>query len=203
MGEPARQCDQQPQIEHRFAVRKQCKQREDQERDQCAIDPEGIGVVQILLIEKHLREQVVPGCRQERHRYRQAWPLQDPAAILARRSFRDGLRRLRPLQQDIKDDGDGGRRSPEVTDPRRRVDLRAQQSVRGKGTGKREHVRDEHQCLEEESRGQDGQGSRPKDGRLNVKQGRGDHVAEKHDGVDHGNERIDLAQANVRVAPTE
>ncbi len=90
----------------------------------------------------------------------------------------------------------GGAARQKLTDPRRGADLRAQQSVRGKGTGKREHVRDEHQCLEEEARGQDGQGSRPKDGRLNVEQGRGDHVAEKHDGVDHRDERIDLAQAN-------
>ena len=48
-----------------------------------------------------------------------------------------------------------------------------------------------------QARCQDGQGPRAKDRRLNVKQCRRDHVAKEHDGIDHGDKRIDLAQANV------
>ena len=91
--------------------------------------------------------------------------------------------------------GNAARRK--CSDPRRGVDPGAKQSVRGKGAGKGERVRDEQQRREDEARGQDGQGSRPKDGGLGVEQGGGDQVADEHDGVDHRDERIDLAQANV------
>ena len=79
----------------------------------------------------------------------------------------------------------------------------AEQPVRGKGAGKGEHVRDEHQRVKDEARGQDGQGARPKDRRLSVKQGGGDQIAEKHDGVDHGDERVDLGASELQEAPKE
>ena len=55
----------------------------------------------------------------------------------------------------------------------------------------------ENQCGENVARGQDGQRSRSKDGGLGVEQGGGDQIADKHDGVDHRNERIDSPNANV------
>ena len=66
-----------------------------------------------------------------------------------------------------------------MSDPRCGVDPGAKQSVRGKSAGKGERVRDEKQCREDVARGQDGQGPRPKDGSLSVKQGGGDQLAEQ------------------------
>ena len=137
-------------------------------------------------------------CCQQRNRGRQDNCCKHPHSDPRRRSFRSRLRcRIRPLEQDIENDGNGKRRPPEVGDPPCGVDPGAKQSVRGKGTGKGERVRDEKQCSEDVAGGQDGQGSRPKDRGLGVKQGGGDQLAEKHDGVDHRDERIDFAQSNV------
>ena len=118
--------------------------------------------------------------RQQRDRCRQGDGREHARGDPRRRPFRSGLRRrVRPLEQDIENDGDGKRRPPEDVDPRRGVDPGAEQSVRGKGAGKGERVRDEEQRGEDVARGQDGQGARPEDGGLGVKQGGGDQVAER------------------------
>ena len=178
--------DQQPHIEHRFALPEQHGRRDDEECDQQRTDPDHVGVIRVGTIEKKRREQVVSAGCQQRHRCCQGNGCEHPHGDPRRRSFRSRRRRrVRPLEQDIENDGNGKRRPPEDGDPRCGVDPGAKQAVRGKGAGKGERVRDEQQCGEDVARGQDGQGSRPKDGGLSVKQGGDDQVAQKHDRVDH------------------
>ncbi len=114
-----------------------------------------------------------------------------------RRSCSRRLRRIRLPEPDVQKDGDGKSDLPEHDDPRRRVDPRAQQAVQGEGARKGEGVRDEEQGREDIDRAQNRQGPRPEDGGLGVEHDRGRELAEHHDGVDHGDEPIDLGQSKV------
>ena len=198
LDNPARQRNQQPHVEHRAARPEQHDRHDHQEREHDGFTLDRTGIDQVGSIEILRREQVVSDCRQQCGRSCQDNGGKHRHGDPRRRSFGSGRRcRIRPLELDIKKNRQGNRRPLEGREPSCGVDLGAEQSVRGKGTRKRERVRDEKQGRTDVAGGKNGQGSRPKDSGLGVKEGGRDQLAEKHDGVDHRYERIDFPPSNV------